>query len=336
MEQLRDALIAADLNPVALGDKVLVLPLGARTIGLFADPARNAFWTDARLEDAEATRRLIEESGWLNLGGDRTWISPEVETHVADVNRFFDTYEVPGAVDPGTYEVMERDDRSVTLRNRPTIRFHRAGVDVPLSVTKRITMIDEPPVQIGPGVRCAGYRQSTRLQADGSLPETVRPAIWNLIQVPADGTITALLEEPAAPRPFFGTPEVSVTDRSVSCRVRTNDMYKFGVHADVSAGVLMCHHERDGRAELIVRDFEVRSADLYYDVPPDGLDERGYMTQVFVDDGTFGGFGELEYHGTALGTPGQDRRVDDVSRVWALDGPSEQIARVRDQLTEGR
>ena len=54
----------------------------------------------------------------------------------------------------------------------------------------------------------------------------------------------------------------------------------------------------------------------------------GYTTQVYVDDGALGGFGKLEYHSPALDAEQGRNAMEDVSHVWAFQGPLETIDKI--------
>jgi hypothetical protein len=63
------------------GSAALVLPYGGRILGLFApESERNFFWTNPALDAAETARAYYQRAEWHNSGGDRTWLSPEVDS----------------------------------------------------------------------------------------------------------------------------------------------------------------------------------------------------------------------------------------------------------------
>ena len=65
----------AGYEAICLGEKLLVLPFGGRVLGVYPDEKRNVFGTNPDLESVSSIRSFFGGGGWLNIGGDRTWIS---------------------------------------------------------------------------------------------------------------------------------------------------------------------------------------------------------------------------------------------------------------------
>src|ERR1700722_1545773 len=85
------------------GDRLLLLPYGARVLGLFAPGSDdNFFWTHPALASEQAAQAFFQTSDWRNTGGDRTWLAPEVDVYFPN---FPDTriWLVPGGVGPGWF-----------------------------------------------------------------------------------------------------------------------------------------------------------------------------------------------------------------------------------------
>ena len=86
------------------GTRLLLLPYGARVLGLYAAGSEeNFFWTNPPLDDAETARELFARSGWHNTGGDRTWVAPELDTFFPDANS--KCYWQPRQLDMSDYAV---------------------------------------------------------------------------------------------------------------------------------------------------------------------------------------------------------------------------------------
>ena len=77
---LADALTQSGHSPIELanseGGSVLVLPYGARILGLFPDGRSNLLWANPKLMHAKSATEFFQVPGWRNTGGGRTWISP--------------------------------------------------------------------------------------------------------------------------------------------------------------------------------------------------------------------------------------------------------------------
>src|SRR5256885_8036826 len=62
------------------GSRLLVLPHGARVLGLFARASEeNFFWTNPVLSSIGSARSFFRSQEWYNPGGDRTWLAPEID-----------------------------------------------------------------------------------------------------------------------------------------------------------------------------------------------------------------------------------------------------------------
>ena len=99
MDGLFDALKSAGKDTVVLKDKVMVLPFGGRVIGLYPEADLNAFWVNKGLLSKDTSAGFFAGEGWLNMDGERSWISPEVEVNIADPSSESDEEDYPGDVD---------------------------------------------------------------------------------------------------------------------------------------------------------------------------------------------------------------------------------------------
>ena len=110
MIKLYDVLREAGHEPVVIRDKVMVLPFSGRVIGLYPGD-KNIFWVNENLLTVEKALKFFDNPGWINIGGDRAWISPEIETHIDDPKKYPESIKVPKKIDPGAYEVREADSK---------------------------------------------------------------------------------------------------------------------------------------------------------------------------------------------------------------------------------
>lgn len=310
-------------EPVNLGGRVLVLPFGGRIIGLYPREDLNCFWVNPALESMDTARSLLGESGWANLGGDRTWISPEVDTNVGDPAHMAETYDVPKAVDPGAYQVAAMTDKSVTVASDMRVRFHRSNKTLDLTVSKNISLLNEPPFPIPDGVDFSGYMLQSRLESR-DLAAGVFPALWHLVQVPGGGRIVIPVADDVRPRAFIGNPSVEQAEGCITCSVVTAASFKFSLHAKDCRGLLIYLKTDSDIPFMVVRELVVHDEDLYADVPCDDSLDTGHVQQVYVDDGALGGFGELEYHTPALGKV-RASSIDDISSLWTFAGSIESL-----------
>lgn len=309
-----DSLREAGMEAYILGGKVVVVPFGGRIIGLYPE-SENVLWTNPALSKTTDAKSFVSSDGWMNLGGDRTWISPEIDTNIDDSA----TYNVQRSVDPAAYEVIERDDNSITISTKMNVYFSRTRCFVQLSVTKKITAT-LPDIDLSPEVSSAGYKVETRLHAECTLPNGALPGLWNLLQVKGGGRIIIPVSDKTSPRAFIGAPVFQSNEEQITCDVQTSDNFKFGVHVNTSRGVSAYLRPDKGRVDLIIRRFSPSPSSRYGDIPDDDPSVQGFIHQIYVDNGELGGFGEIEHHSPAL-FQGGDSFITDECQTWAFSGP---------------
>jgi hypothetical protein len=313
------------------GSTVLVLPYGARVLGLFAPRSEENFlWTHPALATAESAAEFYKGKDWHNSGGDRTWLSPEADFFFPKFPKI-DVYWQPRELDPGNYQVIPGGEEE-TLTTRAKSLLSRSKAQVEWEIAKAIGPTANPlaherglaqlPVEF------AGYTLRTSLKLlSGSAPI----GLWNLLQMPHGGDLLIPTYAKTRPKVIFGqmgADDLQTGDRLVRYRMRSKGDHKISVRAIAVAGRIgYLHPERDGRWALIVRNVSVNPSGLYVDFPWDDLNDLGYAVQGCNVNGSFGTFGELEYHVPAVG-PGTGRtRCDDVSQVWAFRGDRSSIER---------
>ena len=150
------------------GSRVLVLPYGARVLGLFPQGSdENFFWTHTALASVGSARAFYRSAQWHNSGGDRTWISPEIDVFFPDFPST-EIYRQPPQLDPGSYQI-ERLGGSFRLVNRLALTLSRSRETVGLVITKSWGPAPNPlrhehALRELAGAEYAGYTQSTTLQ----------------------------------------------------------------------------------------------------------------------------------------------------------------------------
>jgi hypothetical protein len=146
-------------------------------------------WRDPELVDDELRGHFAPNSGrmgdWVNYGGDKTWPAPQ---------GWDGPDQWPGPPDPvldsGPYQaVLDGDTLTMTSAPDP-----RTG----LRLTRAVTVLDD------------GYRLD--LRAENISEREVRWALWNVTQLPGDGSVTAgLAGRRASAVPLIGAiPEYTV------------------------------------------------------------------------------------------------------------------------------
>ncbi|MES2693277.1 MAG: hypothetical protein V4773_07370 [Verrucomicrobiota bacterium] len=343
MKDLHHQLTSTGLNIAALGENILVSEFGGRILALAPDGKTNLLWINLATFKSGQIDKWRNGAEWPNLGGDRTWISPEVDTNLhrheefaaagnaPDPKRFGAAYEVPRAIDPANY-LLARTEDGLRLSADMAVRWLRSGTKIDLQVERRITLIAKPPRTVRPGIAFCGYTQASRLSSLTPL-QSARPGLWQLLQVPGGGTITAAAPPGIHPTAWIGNPAWTRTDTGISSELRTDASFKWSLRAAQCRGRLLNLRELDcDRAGLIVREFSVAADAAYADCPPHAPQDTGHACQVYVDDGAFGGFGEMEFHSPAL-FPGAPGSVAVTAHTWGFIGPSSEVRALHEEFS---
>jgi len=342
-EQLRATLRDAGHPPLELSTagqgSLLVLPFGGRVIGLFAEPTgENFFWVNPAMGEAGSAKAFLAGTGWLHTGGDRTWVSPEVEFHVGDLADPWGTYLAPRVIDPGQYRATMLGDK-IGLQNRARVKFHRRQVESDIEIEKWVRLIANP-LRAEPwfadvaSAAYAGYELSTTLRLDN--PRTTPPiSLWSLAVVPPTGhMIVPLLGETKVRDLFEPTdPERLAANRAaVHFLIDGREQHKIGVRAAALTGrVGYLRAAAPGRSSLIVRSFVVNPSGDYIDTPWEAPEEKGYAFKSY-NGGDLGAFGELEYHTPAIGGDSGQDSYRDASQLWAFSGATDVIRTIAGKL----
>lgn len=302
---LRDQLAAARQRPRELplegGASLLLTEHGARVMAVGLDGlADNPFWTPAKISGSPA-------------GGDRLWIAPEVAYFWPSLDKAREDpvrwAVTPPAVDPASYAVARADERHVLFDAEMALTDARAGKSIRLRVQRGFHGV-ERPAALPTDVAWAGYGTSHTLTVLGGDAGAVAGA-WALLQLPAIGTLICPTTRPLK----VGNDVTSYYDPFGDCHVQTDGQrlrflidgrrrIKMGVRAEWTNGRMGYYRTTaGGRAVLIVRVFNPQPGEPYVDVPRSAdISTRtgGDCLQAYCDDGTFGGFGEMEHHDPAV------------------------------------
>jgi len=318
------------------GSTVLVLPHGARVLGLFPPGSdENFYWTHPALATAESASRFYAGPQWHNSGGERTWLAPEVDFFFPNFPQL-DRYWQPRQLDPGRWELSFQQGRP-RLVNRLTCTLVRSKAEVDLEICKRIAPAPDP---LRGGDRpaaypaeYAGYTQTTTLKVLAVRgADRARVGLWGLIQMPHGGELLVPTYCRTEPRIIFGpvpAEELSVSDRLFRWRMQGPGERKLSLRAVGIAGRIgYCRARGDGRWDLIARNVLINPSGHYVDAPWDALDDEGYAVQACSIDSDLGRFNELEYHVPAVESEQDPAECEDTSQVWAYRGTAEQIEAV--------
>ena len=160
----------------------------------------------------------------------------------------------------------------------------------------------------------------------------MRPGIWSLIQVPGGGEIRVPVKEEVKPVSFFGTPVFTIKKNVLTTVVKTDKSFKLSLKALHTKGVLIYFHAIGEKAVLVVRKFHDGDDSLYADYPSFNPADSGYCAEVYVDDGAYGGFGELEYHSKAINIDSGESETEDQSETWGFSGTLSDINNICENI----
>ena len=337
LESLRSIGKSTDVYECPDGTRLWLLSYGARVLGLFAPGSdENFLWTHPQLADADSARAMYQSDGWHNSGGDRTWLTPEVDIFFPDYPRT-EVHQPPVQLDASDYLLTRTGDGAGWVK-RLSLTMARSKRKAELEMTKTVGPAVNP-LRYEPEfqerlrqLQYAGYTLHTSLAWVGTESEEQdRVGLWNLMQLPHGGDILVPTYSRTEPRVLFGKIEPSdlvVDDQLVRFRIRAPGEHKIAIRAVATTGRSGYLYPTGGQWALVIRNFCVDPSGDYVDVPKDDLNDLGYSFHAVSIDSALGQFCEMEYHVPAIGGRTGRLRCDDTSQVWAFRGAREDILSV--------
>jgi hypothetical protein len=333
-EMLRSAGLSAHLWSSPDGSSAVISPFSGRILGLFSPASNENFlWTNPALLWPQKTRELSQSDRWQNLGGDRTWLAPEIEFFFPHYPKT-DVYLPPRQMDPGSYELLTADN-GISLTNQLSLQMYASHTIVNLTVDKRLTPAVNPLLaicgELSRRLEYAGYTLSTTLSIQGQAPPSPI-GLWNLLQLPHSGEMIIPTYSRAVPVVYMGviaSGDLKISDHSVRYRMDAEGDIKIGLHAVFCTGrAAYLYRSGDDLMSLVVRNFVVDPSGVYVDVPATATQTTGCTVQACNVNSSLGAFSELEYHTPGIGgLSGRSKRFDE-SQVWAFRGPKSDIMEV--------
>jgi hypothetical protein len=311
------------------GSTVFVLPYGGRILGLLAPGCnRNFFWTHPALESADSLRDFYQSREWHNSGGDRTWLSPEIDFFMPHFPKL-DTYVQPHELDPGNYR-LTHDNGCIILTNRCPLVLSRSQHTVDIEICKRLEAAKNPlrHNECAARLMYAGFTLRTRLEFTNRHVDHVQISLWSLLQLPHGGELLIPTFSRSTATPYFGhvnKSDLLITEHLVRYKMRSEGSHKLGFQPSVVTG-RVGYLYADGVAScLVVRNFSVNPSGEYLDVPCSTTCPSGSAIEGCSVNSESGKFSELEYHTPAIGGPAGDFVCEDESQLWAFRGMERDI-----------
>lgn len=315
------------------------MPHGGRLLGLFGSRTdENFLWTNPALDAVGSAQALFESVTWHNSGGDRTWVSPELDFFFPKYPDL-SVYRQPPELDPGNYTLVESRGR-LGLKNQFTLSVFRSGGKCELKIIKSFDWAPSPIRDVETrwlqNVDYAGYTLSTSLEfTNFEFGESTQVSIWNLLQMPIGGQLLVPTYKRCAPTLYMGkvdSHKLTIGERITRVQMRGPGVTKLGfasLHSTGRVGYLYSVEQED---TLVVRNFCVNPSGNYVDAPRNQPTRTGDAVQSCCVDSTLGQFSELEYHTPAIGRETGRTRCEDASQVWAFRGPRSQIQIIAELL----
>ena len=325
----------------AHGGSALVIKRAGRVMGLFDGTGDNFLWTPEELHSPDSARDLLGKTAWHNLGGDRTWIGPEVGTRVPDLSDPLGSITTPASYDPGAYS-LRLDGGVASLRTEGVIRYYRPDAECAFTVEKTLRLVGSPLrrdlsryPELG-NLFYTGYEQVTQLRVVPPVQPGAPLCLWSLPVLPGGGDIIIPTLFRASVKDFMGCTDerhLIVEDRMVRFKLDGLEILKIGVKPDPLTGRMgYVRPLGGGESTLVVRNFFVDPSAEYVDVPWDDPSDLGYGVEIYNNGGGGALFGEMEYHTPAVGGDTGIESYVDCSQLWAFRGPDELIRSAGERL----
>jgi hypothetical protein len=339
MDSLAAKLKAVGKNTIAHttadGSRLLLLPYGARILGLYSGQSdQNFYWTNPALMEPETAKEVFNPATWQNTGGDRTWITPELDIFFPDYPAAQKHWEPP-QLDASEYFV-QKTPSGICMGKKMTLNFARPNKDVTIELLKELRSASNPlryERDAKPYVaklEFAGYTQLTTLQID---QDQIQAGIWNLVQLPHKGELIIPTYSRVNPLVLFGNIPANYLiseDHCVRFKILFKGEHKIAVRAVDTCGRVGYVYQSKDKWQLVIRNFFVNPSGEYVDVPKNDPADLGYSVHSVNVDSALGDFCELEYHAPAISS--SEFSDVDVSQVWAFRGDWEAIASVSKKL----
>lgn len=310
---------------------------GGHILGPFSsDDSPSLFWISPYFSSPTAFEALISRKDW-NTGGERIWISPEIQFNVRDRGDFWNTLSLPPQMDPGSYQLEEQSEHQIHLTQTCTLQAYNLTSGIKTLRLKRVLSPTPDPLRNIPAcasqlhdVHYLGYRHTTYLE--DLYPNPILCAVWNLLMVNAGGQIFIPTLPPYQYADYF-EPVDEIHQRifanHISLLITGTRRFKIGINAHAITGRLGYYYQHNPEhATLIVRNFFNNPSTTYPEEPPHLPGCNGHSVHIYNDGGGFGGFGEMEVQGQPIGSQLNRTSSEDTFLTWIYTGSPGTIRKI--------
>lgn len=279
------------------------------------------YWIPEWWKNPAKVKDFLASQDW-NMGGERLYIGPEIQYSVRDRTRVAETFFLPAANDPGSYQI-ERSSGAVCLSQSVELTAYNLGHGPKnLHLERSFTPLPDPlryvraVSSLRNRITYAGYAQAVVLRettCDGISSES-----WLITQLSADGDVIVPATDKAEATVFYGSPSSAAMTQNQGCfrfPVTGNERFKVGYKSPFLSGKV-AYATVD---TLLIRAFFNNPSTEYLEEPPHRPGERGHSVFIYNDGGELGGFGEIECSGHAVG-PLAVHYARDMFCTWVFKG----------------
>jgi hypothetical protein len=317
---------------------VILSERGGRVFGPFlSSKGESIFWMNEAFAEADAFHAFLASGDW-NQGGERIWVSPEIQYSVGDRSDFFGTIRIPQQMDPGEQFLSPAGENRWRISQNLSLEAHNlAAGPKQLRLDKWIEPVDDPLRNLRAydalrgEVLFAGYQQRVRIEETRS--DAIASEAWDLVQVRPGGQLLIPTTQHPEYADYFAPVDaghLSIEPWGMRLQISGRRQYKIGVQSAQTFGRLgYLNRLEDGRAYLIIRNYFNNPSAHYAEEPPALPGRNGFSIHIYNDDGGLGGFGELEVNGQTIGgDSGRSANVDTFVLWFYLGAPDfiQQIA----------
>jgi len=341
LQRLQENNLRYALLPLQNDAFVILSERGGRVFGPFFSPeSESIFWVNEAFADAEDFRAFLATGDW-NLGGERIWVSPEIQYSVGDRSDFWGTIRIPPQMDPGEQFLSSAGDHRWKISQNLLMEAHNlASGPKQLRLDKWIEPVADPLRNLNAyqalrdEALFAGYQQMVRIEE--TRRDDILSEAWDIVQIRSGGQLLI----PTSPQPEYEDYFAPIDDDHLAIepwgmrlQISGRKQYKIGVQSAQSFGRLgYVNRLEDGRAYLIVRNYFNNPSAHYAEEPPAIPGRRGFSIHIYNDGGQFGGFGEMEVNGQTIGGDSGRSSSVDAFILWFYLGDPDVIQQIAQLL----
>ncbi len=309
---------------------IIVTQYGGRILGPFKGDSESCCWINPVFQDRTKFKQFVSDRSW-NIGGDRIWLEPELQFNVPAPSDFWNSYTVPGNLDPGHYTLEQDENRNPVLKQEMELSIFRESVKKKrLHIERTISSASHPVPHID--VDFCGYHHDIILQEhenDGIIAEA-----WNLLQIKPKGSIYIPTTHTAEFVDYYEpiTPEYhSVTADFVTLKIDAKLRYKVGYSPLSTLGRSGYVSRYKNTHYLMIRNYFNDPAGMYPEPYIENSLKTGASLHIYNDDGKMGDFAEHECSCLPIGgNTGRGKSHNRISTLffWGEDHVIQEIAKL--------